>query len=381
MSSAASAEADADRAAALPPIPLNDLRRHAAATAGPVEQAVRRVLERGRYLLGPEGEAFEAAFAGFCGVGHAVGVASGTDAIELALRAIGIARGDAVATVANAGFYASAALLAIGARPVFADIDPATHLMTAETLGHALEGQPARAVIVTHLYGRLADLGAIAALCAARGLPLIEDCAQAHGAIRDGRRAGSVGWAGCFSFYPTKNLGAAGDAGAVVTGRLDIAERLRALRQYGWETKYRIAEPGGRNSRLDEIQAAVLRAKLPLLERWNRRRREIARQYSAGIVHPRVVLPTGFGEDHAAHLYVVACDDRESLRRHLAGQAIATDVHYPVPDHRQAPLAHLACGAALPVTETMARRVLTLPCFPEMTDEEAGRVVEAVNGW
>jgi dTDP-3-amino-2,3,6-trideoxy-4-keto-D-glucose/dTDP-3-amino-3,4,6-trideoxy-alpha-D-glucose/dTDP-2,6-dideoxy-D-kanosamine transaminase len=360
-------------------IPLNDVSRPARAIGHQQTRALDRVLKRGWYILGPENEAFEQAFAAYCGVNHAIGVANGTDAIELALRALGVQAGQAVATVGNAGFYATTALLAIGAVPIFVDVDPDTQLMSLDALRRAVHVASPQCVVVTHLYGRLADVEEIIAVCAARGIPVIEDCAQAHGARRGNRRAGSFGAAGCFSFYPTKNLGALGDGGAVVTRDLNIANRVRSLRQYGWDAKYRITRRHGRNSRLDEIQAAVLHAKLPYLDDWNSHRRDIARRYTSEISHPGVKCPTGFGDDHVAHLYVIRCENRDGLRRHLESAGIATEIHYPIPDHHQ-PAFHFS-STSLPVTERLADEVLTLPCFPEMTDDEITGVIRAVNAW
>jgi dTDP-4-amino-4,6-dideoxygalactose transaminase len=221
---------------------------------------------------------------------------------------------------------------------------------------------------------------AVNAITRPAGVRVIEDCAQAHGAKRGGRRAGSFGNVATFSFYPTKNLGAIGDAGAVITAESAVAADLRRLRQYGWETKYRAVLPGGRNSRLDELQAAILRAKLPFLEEWNVRRREIATMYSAQIRNPRVRCPPARGTEYVAHLYVVLCEDREGLKKHLADRGISTDVHYPVPDYRQ-PAIEAPDWSLLPRTEAASARILTLPCFPELRADEMVRIVDAINEW
>jgi aminotransferase EvaB len=361
-------------------VPLNDLVRQNLLIHEELVGSARRVIERGWYVLGSESAGFEKAFAAYCGVPHAVGVANGTDGIELALRAVGVGEGDRVATVANAGFYASTSIHAIGARPVYVDVVAQTHSMDVPSLTRELARNPVRAVIATHLYGRLADVETIAAICKPLGVPVIEDCAQAHGATRKGKAAGSFGTAGCFSFYPTKNLGALGDGGAVTTGDAPMAERLRELRQYGWSKKYQVSRTGGRNSRLDELQAALLLAKLPHLDRWNHERRAIARRYSNEIRHSRIECPQDFGPDNVAHLFVVRCEDRDGLRRHLEAHEVSSDVHYPIPDHRQA--AYPDSGAdALPETERLAKEVLTIPCFPEMEEEEIGRIIDAVNSW
>jgi dTDP-3-amino-2,3,6-trideoxy-4-keto-D-glucose/dTDP-3-amino-3,4,6-trideoxy-alpha-D-glucose/dTDP-2,6-dideoxy-D-kanosamine transaminase len=361
-------------------IPLNDLVRQNFRLQDELANSARRVIERGWYILGSEGAEFETAFATYCGVPHAVGVANGTDAIELALRAVGVGEGHSVATVANAGFYASTAIRAMGAQPLYVDVVPETHSMSVDSLNRQLARNTVQAVIVTHLYGRLAEIETIAAICKPLGIPVIEDCAQAHGASRDGRAAGSFGAAGCFSFYPTKNLGALGDGGAVTTGDGAIAKRLRELRQYGWDRKYQVSRPGGRNSRLDELQAALLLTKLPHLDRWNEDRRKIARRYSEEIRNPRVKCPKDFGTDNVAHLFVVRCEDRDDFRRHLETNGIATDIHYPIPDHQQPAYATEAVDR-LTETERLAREIVTIPCFSEMEEEEISQVIAAANGW
>lgn len=339
---------------------INDIRRQNEANRTDIDAAFRRVLDRGWYISGPEVEAFEAEFARYCGAAHCVGVGNGTDALELAVRAAGVQPGDRVATVANAGMYGATAILRSEAKPVFVDVRPDTMLMTSE----GLAGAPGvKAAIVTHLYGRMAEMPSLVA----SGVPLIEDCAQAHGARLNGRAAGTWGVAGCFSFYPTKNLGALGDAGAVVTNDPTMAARLRSLRQYGWTAKYVSGISGGRNSRLDELQAAILRVKLPHVDKWNERRRAIAARYDAafGVNRTR-------GSDDVAHLYVLRCANRESVMKRLADAGIATAIHYPVPDHQQE---SVRMKADLPVTEALCDQVLTLPLFPDMTDEEIEAVV------
>jgi dTDP-3-amino-2,3,6-trideoxy-4-keto-D-glucose/dTDP-3-amino-3,4,6-trideoxy-alpha-D-glucose/dTDP-2,6-dideoxy-D-kanosamine transaminase len=361
-------------------VPLNELVRQNRRIHDELAASARRVIERGWYVLGSEGADFERAFASYCGVPYAVGVANGTDGIELALRAVGVERGHSVATVANAGFYASTSIHAIGARPLYVDVVPETHSMSVDSLERALARNTVRAVIATHLYGRLADVETIAAICKPLGIPVIEDCAQAHGAARNGKAAGSFGEAGCYSFYPTKNLGALGDGGAVTTSDAAIAERLRELRQYGWDKKYQVSRAGGRNSRLDELQAALLLAKLPHLARWNEDRRAIARRYSEQIRHPRIKCPGDFGTDNVAHLFVVRCDDRTGFQRHLEARGISSDIHYPIPDHQQ-PAYAASSFDELPETERLAKEIVTIPCFPEMEEEEIGQVIDAVNSW
>jgi dTDP-3-amino-2,3,6-trideoxy-4-keto-D-glucose/dTDP-3-amino-3,4,6-trideoxy-alpha-D-glucose/dTDP-2,6-dideoxy-D-kanosamine transaminase len=361
-------------------IPINDMKRHFAATREFLAPALERVLDSGWYILGSEGKTFEVQFAEYCGVRACVGVSNGTDALEFALRSVGVKTGSRVATVANAGFYTSTALLAIGAIPVFVDADRTTHLMDPKSL-REVAAQGIDAVVVTHLYGLLCDMDELSRICNRYGLTVIEDCAQAHGAARKGKRAGSFGHAAAFSFYPTKNLGGLGDAGAVVTNDPTIAARVRLLRQYGWNPKYHVTMRGARNSRLDELQAAVLSAKLPYLDRWNARRREIAARYSRGLRNSRIKAPAVRGCEYVAHLYVVVCEDRDSLRAHLASAAVATEVHFPVPDHRQGVFAGNDQRPALPVSEWLSESVVTLPCFPELTDEETDFVIARANEW
>jgi dTDP-4-amino-4,6-dideoxygalactose transaminase len=361
-------------------IPLNDPVRQNSLIRDDLVSASRRVIERGWYVLGSEGADFEKAFAEYCGVPHAVGVANGTDAIELALRAVGVRAGQKVATVANAGYYASTSIRAIGAHPVYVDVSRDTYLMSTGSLRHQLERNAVQAVIATHLYGRLADIETIVAICGPLGIPVIEDCAQAHGASRIGKAAGGFGAAGCFSFYPTKNLGALGDGGAITTTDAAVADSLRQLRQYGWDRKYRVSRAGGRNSRLDEMQAALLLAKLPHLDRWNEMRRQIARRYSAEIRNSRVRCPKEFGADHVAHLFVVRCEDRDGFQLHLEAHGVSSDIHYPIPDHLQPAYANPEAGG-LSETERLATEIITLPCFAEMTEEEIGAVISAVNSW
>jgi dTDP-3-amino-2,3,6-trideoxy-4-keto-D-glucose/dTDP-3-amino-3,4,6-trideoxy-alpha-D-glucose/dTDP-2,6-dideoxy-D-kanosamine transaminase len=355
------------------------MKRHFAATRDVVAPAVERVLDSGWYIFGNEGDTFEKEFAAYCGAEICVGVGNGTDALELALRAIGVTQGSRVATAANAGFYTSTTLLAIGASPVFVDVDRTTHLMDPKSLREVLS-QGVEAVVVTHLYGLLSDMDEICALSRQYGAPVIEDCAQAHGAVRGGKKAGSFGKAAAFSFYPTKNLGALGDAGMVATNEPDVAEKVRRLRQYGWNPKYHVTVGGARNSRVDELQAAILTAKLPYLNGWNARRREIAARYSKGLRHNRIQPPPVRGSDYVAHLYVVVCEDRNNLRAHLAAVGVGTEVHFPVPDHRQTLFAP-DDWPPLPITEWLSERVLTLPCFPELTNEEVDFVIARVNEW
>ena len=357
-------------------IPLIDLRRLHEPCADELRKALDNVLNSGTFVLGPECTRFETAFAAWCGARHALGVGNGTDAIEIVLRALGIGPSDAVATVANAGGYATTAIVACGATPVFVDVDEVTCNIDVAALGATI-AKGVRAVVLTHLYGRLAAPDAVAKLCADEGVYLIEDCAQAHGARLRDRRAGTFGVAGCFSFYPTKNLGALGDGGAIITNDSGVADKVRRLRQYGWQAKYRSIDAGGRNSRLDEMQAAVLSTKLPYVDAQNARRREIARCYTERISNPAIDVPLRAGESDVVHLFVVRSRDRDALAVHLRHEGIHTDVHYPVPDHRQPVFGARFATTKVPVTERLAGEVLTLPCHPAMTDDEVSHVIAA----
>ncbi len=252
--------------------------------------------------------------------------------------------------------------------------------MSASALDAATKAKP-RAIIVTHLYGQVAEIELLAQLARDAGIPLVEDCAQAHGARLNGRMVGSFGALGCFSFYPTKNLGALGDGGAICTNDEALADRIRSLRQYGWRAKYDVALPGGRNSRLDEVQAAVLRLKLPYLDKWNNERRKIAERYNEAFTTlPNIILPP-LRDDYVAHLYVIRLLERESLRQFLLERGIATDVHYPIPDHRQQAYLPANTASSLSVTEKSCSQVVSLPCFPGLSTGEIDTVISAVCDW
>lgn len=362
-------------------IPICDLKRRTDANRTGIMRAFSRVVERGWFILGPEVSCFERDFANYIGVEYCCAVANGTDALELSLRASGVRPGDHVGTVANAGMYTTNALLAIGAEPLFLDVDMHLKVVSISEVERAIT-EKVKAIVVTHLYGQgIRDIMAIASVCKHAGVILVEDCAQAHGAVVEGRRVGSFGDLACFSFYPTKNLGALGDGGAVVTNNADLAEKLFRLRQYGWSSKYTVVQVGGRNSRLDELQAAVLIEFLPLLDEWNQRRRRVAQLYIEAISAPGVIVPEVGGDDYIAHLFVVRCADREGFRTHLNACGIGTEVHYPVPDCRQPVFQHRFDNVFLTNVERLAREVVTLPCFPEMSDEEVDQVIKAVNSW
>jgi dTDP-4-amino-4,6-dideoxygalactose transaminase len=360
-------------------IPL--FRIHDDACKRALVDATMRVIESRWYILGAEVAAFERDFAAYCGVAHCVGVANGTDALELALRALGVKRGHTVFLAANAGFYGSTAVRLTGAVPYYVDVDEETLTLSPRSLEHAFRQDNPKAVIITHLYGQLADIQDIVEIATRKGVPTIEDCAQAHGASRGGRRAGSFGTVGCFSFYPTKNLGALGDGGAVTTNDPAVAAHLLQLRQYGWSMKYRVDTPGGRNSRLDEMQAALLREKLGMLDGWNGERRRIGNRYNQAFARLPVRCPISLGEDFVAHLYVVRHVERDALRSHLEGCGIGTDIHYPVPDHLQKGYASHQSEGDLPITEDACRTVLSLPCFPGLADTEQKRVISALESF
>jgi aminotransferase EvaB len=340
-------------------------------------QALTRVLASNSFVLGREVAQFEQEFAQHTGLAHCISVANGTDALELALRALGVGPGHQVVCVANAGFYSSTAIALVGAEPVYAEVDERSLTLSRDALDAALRDRPA-AVIVTHLYGQLADIEPIARACRAAGVPLLEDCAQSHGAARSGVRAGCFGDIACFSFYPTKNLGALGDGGAVLTADADLAGRVRSLRQYGWSRKYEVTRLGARNSRLDELQAAVLREKLKHLDRQNGERRAIAQRYNEAFAGLPLQLPPSVAEDYVAHLYVVRTPRRDALRHHLQQAGIATDVHYPIADTRQPALQGRFDAVSLPVTQAACAAVVSLPCFPGLPDADVRQVIGSV---
>jgi dTDP-3-amino-2,3,6-trideoxy-4-keto-D-glucose/dTDP-3-amino-3,4,6-trideoxy-alpha-D-glucose/dTDP-2,6-dideoxy-D-kanosamine transaminase len=325
--------------------------------------------------MGPQHNALEIELAEYLGVKDVVLLGNGTDALELGLAALEVGPGDRVLTVANAGAYASIATRLLGAIPVYADIDPTTLLATPDTIRAALAASPGRvsAIVVTHLYGAMAPVEAIVAVGRAHGIPVLEDCAQSIGARAGGRQSGTFGDIATTSFYPTKNLGALGDGGAVFTNSPDLASAVRRMRQYGWESKYRIKYDHGRNSRMDELQAAILRVKLPHLDRWNDRRRAIHERYEAHS-SPAARVVNSAAESFTAHLAVLDVADRDALRAALVKAEVGTDVHYPVPDHHQEFPTARPTGYSLPATERAADTVLSVPMFPELTDAEVERV-------
>lgn len=361
-----------------PAVPVNDLSRAIQAQRTALDAAVADVLDSGWVVLGPQVSAFEAELAAFLDVGFVASVANGTDALTIALRALGCGPGDRVVTVANAGGYSTTAIHGVGATPVYVDVDAETALLTPATLAPALD-LGVKVVVVTHLFGAMADAAAIVDLCHSRGVRVLEDCAQSIGASSSGRNAGAFGDAAAYSFYPTKNLGALGDGGAVSTSDPELDAAVRSLRQYGWESKYRVERPGGVNSRLDEVQAAILRCRLPLLTPANEARRAIHARYRAALGRGRILGQDG--PAFVAHLAVLDVPDRARLQEACTEAGIGTDVHYPVPDHRQRGNRGFEIAGDLAVTEALSERILTVPCFPELTDVEVARVCEVLSSW
>ncbi|MGI8820792.1 MAG: DegT/DnrJ/EryC1/StrS family aminotransferase [Chthoniobacterales bacterium] len=341
-----------------------------------IDDAIARVLESGSYILGPEVAEFEKEWSAYLGVSHAVGVANGTDALELALRALGIGAGDIVITTSNTAVATVAAIELCGASPLLAEVDEATLTLSPACFEEAI-GPRVKAVLAVHLFGQPAEMKAIGALAATHGLKVIEDCAQAHGASIDGRKVGAWSDLAAFSFYPTKNLAALGDGGAVMTNDAALAQQLRELRSYGWRERY-ISEQAGQNSRLDELQAAILRVRLRSLDRDNARRVEIARRYDQALQDLPIRLPPR-AEGHVYHQYVVRLPERDRLRAHLQTAGVQSAVLYPMPIHQQpAYRDRIRTAGALPITERAACELLCLPIHPWLTNGEVERVTEAV---
>lgn len=348
-----------------------------------IEAAIRRVLESGYYILGKEVAAFEAEFAALCQTSHAVGCGSGTDAIVLALEALGVGPGDGVVTVAQTAIATVAAIEMTGAIPILVDIDEAQGMDPAglaAVLAPGWQGPKVKAIIPVHLQGQSADLDALMALAARQAIPIIEDCSHAHGAHWHEKPLGSIGRIGIFSLYPTKNLGAIGDAGIITTQDAALAERMRGLRQYGWQGQ-QVSDYPGRNSRLDEMQAAILRVRLQNLVRDNQYRQKVAAAYDAGLAGLNLTLPLRrAGADHIFHQYVIDVDQRDRVRAALGELGVKTLIHYPVPAHR-----HPAYQGRLPIgpmglarTDRQVGRILSLPMYPHLPEDHIGRVIDAV---
>lgn len=358
-------------------IPFFDLKKQYASIKSDIDAATRRVYASGWFILGPETEAFETEFAQYLGVEHAIGVNSGTDALHLAMRALGIGKGDEVVTVPNTAVATVSAIEMAGATPVFCDVRADSMTMDADSFATVVT-ERTRAVIPVHLFGQPAELDAILGIARQYKLAVIEDCAQAHGAKYQEQRVSTFGDIAAFSFYPTKNLGAYGDGGAVVTNDARLADKVRLLRQYGWRTRYE-SEISGVNTRLDELQAAILRVKLKHLDEWNAARRERAAMYTELLpnkrVHSPVEMPYG---EHVFHLYVVQCAMREYLAAFLKEREIGTAIQYPTPIHLQPAYQHLAPEGSLPVAEKLAREILSLPLYPELPLADVRSVADAI---
>ena len=338
------------------------------------------VIKSNQHILGKKVSEFENKFAEYLGVTHCFGVGNGTDALLISLRAIGIAAKDEVATVANAGFYTCAALNQIGAQPVFIDIDAENLLMDPEDLEMKILKSNIKAVVVTHLFGQVAPIVEILKICKKYSIKIIEDCAQSHGAHFNGQKVGTFGDAAAFSFYPTKNLGAIGDGGAVVTNNKDVATNIVSLRQYGWNEKYHVERNFGINSRLDEIQAAFLIDKLPNLDTWNRERISIAAKYSSSFknIKVKVLEKTLNG---VAHLFVIKTNNRLDLISHLSIDNIQSSIHYPIADHKQNVYKGKFDTLELPVTDHFVGKILSLPIYPGMSEDKVNHVINSINSF
>lgn len=354
---------------------MNDLSRGIDLERAALDDAARRVLDSGYVVMGPNHNAFEEELAEYLGVHRVLGVASGTDALELAFKAVMPEGKQTILTAANAGGYSSTAAKRAGFSVRYADVDPDTFCLSLSTIADAMS-EEVGLVVITHLYGNFTDIREIVDYCHARGIRVVEDCAQAIGAFREEGAAGTIGDVAATSFYPTKNLGALGDGGAVFTNSAEVAERIALLRQYGWSSKYNVTLAGATNSRLDEIQAAFLRVRLPLLDERNERRRSIIARYVQAAEHGPVRVRPALGRHHAGHLSVATADDRESVRAALLRAGVQTDIHFPIPDHLQPGFA--AAKQELAATEQLSQTVFSLPCFPELTEAEIDTVCAAL---
>jgi dTDP-4-amino-4,6-dideoxygalactose transaminase len=359
-------------------VPFVDLARTQEPIRAGIDAAIARVLDSGAYILGPDVEAFEREWSAYCGAEHAVGVGSGTSAIGLVLEALEIGPGDEVIAPALTFIATVIPVLRLGATPVLVDAEPATATIDPDAVRAALT-ERTKAILAVHLYGQPADMDELSAIAESAGIHLIEDAAQAHGARYRGRRAGSLGYAACFSFYPSKNLGALGDGGAVVTSDAELAQRVRVLRDLGQVSKYEHISAAP-NERLDTVQAAVLREKLPHLDAWNETRRAAAARYGDDLESLELDLPVeGDGREHVWHLYVVLSEERDRVRGELGEAGIATGLHYPLPLHLEPVLASLGHErGAFPVAEDWSFRGFSLPMFAGIEEEEVAAVVEAL---
>ena len=359
-------------------IPLNDLSRIDPETLASEIAVVSQVISSGRYIMGEHATALEKQIANFTKCAGSVTVGNGTDALMLAMQGLGINQGDLVATVPNAGGYATIAALKIGATPILVDIDEVTLQMSTDSLQDVLSSNQLTGVVVTHLYGMMADIEAIRRICDEAGVFLIEDCAQAFGAKFNGRSVGSWGDASTFSFYPTKNLGALGDGGAISFKLDSHLSQARQLAQYGWSSRYEVSSLGGVNSRIDEIQAAVLLLRLQQLDEENRKRRDIVKSYSESLTGKRKMVFIE-NESFVGHLAVLVTDSREKDQATLNAAGIATGVHYPILDSDQPAWKSIFENQIRPIAATNSQKILTLPCFPRMTENEIQLVCKTLS--
>ena len=361
-------------------VPFNDLGRGTQEIRNQLDAAITRVISSGWFVLGPEHDALETELSEYIGVKHTINVGNGTDALELALAAVGVKAGSQVVTVANAGAYTTTAALLLGAEPVYCDVDSRTLLMSVETLETTLASlaEKPQAIVVTHLFGALAPIPELVAIARKYNIAIVEDCAQSLGANLGGRRGGSFADISTTSFYPTKNLGALGDGGAVFTNDDELADKVRRMRQYGWASKYSIEYSHGKNSRLDEIQAAILRVKLPLLDGQNQRRRNIHSQYESA-AHEGITFVNSSSESFIGHLAVVVSDNRDLARSSVEAAGVKTDVHYPIPDYRQKFPDFVPREVSLPVTDWASASIFSVPLFPELEAREVDAITEALS--
>lgn len=359
---------------------MNDFRAEPEELIQKELEAVTRVLRSGWYILGNEVKTFEAAWVNRCGAKHVIGVGNGMDAIEIGLRALGIGYGDEIITTPMTAFATVLAVIRAGAVPVLADIDPDTALLDPESVERCISPRT-KAVLLVHLYGQLRNMEQWTGLCERTGIHLLEDCAQSHAAAWQGRAAGTFGRWGAYSFYPTKNLGAVGDGGALVTDSEEIADKARILRNYGQSERYHHPEQG-LNSRLDELQAAILSVRLQWLDVYTERRRAIAEHYSNGIDNPLIqkMAPPAQRENHVFHLYVLRCSQRDRLAAYLHERQVSSLIHYPIPVHHQRPCRGVRTDPrGLTHAEQHASRCLSIPCHPQMNDNDVNKVIEAIN--
>jgi dTDP-4-amino-4,6-dideoxygalactose transaminase len=358
-------------------IPLVDLVAQYRSIRPEIDNAIQAVLEGGHFILGPNTKSLEQEMARYLGVDHGIGVASGSDALILALRALGIGPGDEVIVPSFTFLATASAVLHVGAVPVLVDVEPQTYCMDVDAVARAI-GTQTRAIIAVHLFGQPVDMEPLMALAAAHGLTVIEDNAQALGAADRGRKTGSVGHVGCLSFFPSKNLGGYGDGGMIVTNDQSVANKARILRTHGWREKYH-PEVLGYNSRLDEMQAAILRVKLQYLDKWNGERTRLARLYTRALSEAGVDTPTERPESsHVYHLYVIRVRQRAAVEQALRERGIGTAVYYPIPLHRTTLFKDHAAGHAFPVSDQLSAELLAIPLYPEMGEERQDTVVAAV---